>query len=285
MKKSKLPTFICNNAQLKIHVNNQYLTLKEEQKLMSRFVIAARCRPDIDLPGCFGMCKFPVLSKSLFTPDGNLHKCTDKANVADEIYNLQASVMLNDAILNGDSNEQSKVIIFDGMAIVNLIDTKKQKIKTCLEFAHAFVNIIIKESQGFSEVRVIFDRYVASSLKSYTGTTRRTGDPIQYKIHGKSKIGHLETKEFLANKETKNDLTQYLAEKLVTALATVAYAIVFGNTCETNIDINENLFSYNQEKADTGIVLYALDVTQRIRFLSLSSLFPIKMFTYITALL
>ena len=90
MKKSKLPTFICNSAQLKIHVNNQYLTLKEEQKLMSRFVIAARCRPDTDLPGCFSMCKFSVVSKSLFTPDGNLHKCTDKANVADEICNLQA---------------------------------------------------------------------------------------------------------------------------------------------------------------------------------------------------
>ena len=81
------------------------------------------------------------------------------------------------------------------------------------EFAHAFVNIIIKESQGFSEVRVIFDRYVASSLKSYTRTTHRAGDSIQYKIHDKSKIGHLETKEFLANNETKNDLTQYLAEK------------------------------------------------------------------------
>ena len=37
--------------------------------------------------------------------------------------------MLDDAILNGDSNEENKVIIFDGMAIVNLIDVKKQKLK------------------------------------------------------------------------------------------------------------------------------------------------------------
>ena len=107
---------------------------------------------------------------------------------------------------------------------------------------------------SFSKVRVIFDRYVASSLKSYTRITHRAGDSIQYKIHGKSKIGHLERKEFLANNETKNDLTQYL---------TVAYAIVFGNSRKTNIDINENLFSYNQKEADTGIVLHALDVTQR----------------------
>ena len=38
--------------------------------------------------------------------------------------------------------------------------------------------------------------------------------------------------------------------------------IVFGNTCKTNIKINENLFNFNQEEANTGIVLHALDVTQ-----------------------
>ena len=52
----------------------------------------------------------------------------------------------------------------------------------------------------------------------------------------------------------------------MTALGTIAYTIVFGNTCKTNIDINENLFSYNQEEADIGTVLHALDVTQRNSF-------------------
>ena len=81
--------------------------------------------------------------------------------------------------------------------------------------------------QGRSKVSVIFDTHVASSLKSYTRTTPTADDSIQYKIHDKSKIGHLETEEFLGNNETKNDLTQYLAKKLVAALATVAYAIVW----------------------------------------------------------
>ena len=67
----------------------------------------------------------------------------------------------------------------------------------------------------------------------------------------------METQEFLANNETNNDLTQYLAEKLVTALATAAYEIVFGNTCKTNIDINENLLDYNQEE-DTDVFLTLL---------------------------
>ena len=36
MKKTKLPTFISNNVQLKVLVNNQYLILKErkERELM-----------------------------------------------------------------------------------------------------------------------------------------------------------------------------------------------------------------------------------------------------------
>lgn len=68
------------------------------------------------------MFEFSVAPKSFFTLDGNLHKCTNKANVADEIYNLQVSVILDDAILNGDSNEENKGIIFDGMAIANLIE-------------------------------------------------------------------------------------------------------------------------------------------------------------------
>ena len=89
------------------------------------------------MPGYFGIYEFSVVPKPLFTPDGNIQKFTDKASVADEIYNLQASVILDDAILNGESNKENAVNSFDGMAIVNLIDIKKQKIKTCLKFANA----------------------------------------------------------------------------------------------------------------------------------------------------
>ena len=46
----------------------------------------------------------------------------------------------------------------------------------------------IQKQQRFNKVRVIFDRYVASSLKIYTRTTRRAGDLIQYKIHDMNKI-------------------------------------------------------------------------------------------------
>ena len=61
------------------------------------------------------MCEFSVVPKSLCTPDGNLHKCTDIGNVADDIYNPQASAMLGYAILNRESNDTNKVITFGGV--------------------------------------------------------------------------------------------------------------------------------------------------------------------------
>ena len=73
--------------------------------------------------------------------------------------------------------ENESVIIFDGMAVVNRIDIQKQKgiIKTCRDFADVFSKIILKESKGFPEVRVLFDRYDELSLKSKTREYRSSG--------------------------------------------------------------------------------------------------------------
>ena len=67
------------------------------------------------MPGYFGVYEFSVVPKSLFTPDVNLHKCTDIGNVADDICNPQASVMLGYAILNRESNDANKVMTFGGV--------------------------------------------------------------------------------------------------------------------------------------------------------------------------
>ena len=47
------------------------------------------------------------------------------------------------------------------MAVVNRIDIQEQKsiIKIYQDFADVFSKIILKESHGFTEVRVLFDRY------------------------------------------------------------------------------------------------------------------------------
>ena len=75
-----------------------------------------------------------------------------------------------------------KVIVFDRMAVVNEIDIKKMKLKSCSKFASAFVQKLEKEAQGFDQVRVIFDQYTEESFKSGARTGRNGGEIVRYKI-------------------------------------------------------------------------------------------------------
>ena len=92
IKKEKLPTSAKNCAQTKLTIDKQVANIKEERKLMSRFVIAARTHPEIDLPAYFGSYEFSVVPKSLFAlfaTDGCLRLSTDKASIAQELLKLQ----------------------------------------------------------------------------------------------------------------------------------------------------------------------------------------------------
>ena len=161
IKKKKLPTFAKNCAQTKLTIDKQLVNIKEESKLMSRFVIAARAQPEIDLPAYFGSYEISVVPKSLFATDECLRLSTDKASIAQELLKLQQEERNQSTQSVNGSIESNirKVIIFDGMAVVNSVDIKKDKIKTCEEFTTSFINIIKRESLSYNEVRIIFDRY------------------------------------------------------------------------------------------------------------------------------
>ena len=80
----------------------------------------------------------------------------------------------------------------------------------------------------------------------------------------------LETKHFYASVKTKEELTNYLAHKLVTDLEK-ELVIVLERNCLTNLpDLDENLKIYGQEEADTGKVLHAMDVCRRDPFSELT---------------
>ena len=68
----------------------------------------------------------------------------------------------------GDDRRHRKVMIIDGIAVVNRINIKKSKIKNCQEFAESFINIVLHEATGCDEIRVVFDRYIEDSLKAET---------------------------------------------------------------------------------------------------------------------
>ena len=86
--KSKLPTFGSNGKTVTVKIKDQLVQVKEEHKLISRFLIVCRTRHDIDLPSYLGDYEFSVVPRSLFTPDGQLYKSTDKSVILNEIENL-----------------------------------------------------------------------------------------------------------------------------------------------------------------------------------------------------
>ena len=261
MKKEKLDTFTTNNKSVSVTIDKEVIQIKEERTFLNRLLVVSRTRTDIDLPSMLGKYEFLVTPPSLFASDGTLHLEKKKSVLADKLRLLQHDTC-NECF--NVRNESKKVIIIDGMAIVNKIDIKKSNIDNCLTFAINFVNIIQRLSSEFQEARVIFDRYDANSLKNLTRKSRTKNlNIIDYKVMDSTRISHLQTKDFLASLKTKNELTEYLSKKLCENL-TIDYVVVYGASLFTNIsDLNENLKYYSQEEADTGIILHALDASKR----------------------
>ena len=82
-----------------------------------------------------------------------------------------------------------------------------------------------------------------------------------FQTHNVTKIGHLETKQFLSSINTKNE---YVSKRTAHQLEK-DYVIVYGKSCLTNLpDLDQELrTNYIHKEADTGIVLHALDVSKR----------------------
>ena len=56
-------------------------------------------------------------------------------------------------------------IVIDTMAIVNRIDTKKNKVQNCYDFRKCSVSRLQQEADGYHKVKVVFDRYEKSHWK------------------------------------------------------------------------------------------------------------------------
>ena len=112
-------------------------------------------------------------------------------------------------------NEGNKVLIVDGMALVNAIQMKDESsMKNCQEFAEAFIRRLGSEASSYSEVRLIFDRYLTTSLKEKTREKRTAGNEIKFRVSDNTNIA----KQFLSHIDTKAELTTYLSEKALSFL-------------------------------------------------------------------
>lgn len=75
-------------------------------------------------------------------------------------------------------DEPYKILIIDGMAMVNQINFTG--LQTCKDFSNRFIKKLDFSTKDYHEVRLVFDRYVAKSLKSRTRDKRTAGVQIRY---------------------------------------------------------------------------------------------------------
>ena len=125
-----------------------------------------------------------------------------------------------------------------------------------------FSKIILKESQGFPEVHVLFDRYDELSLKCKDCTCRIQ---IQYKIEDDTNIESTTSENFLSHVNTKRGLTKYLNHKIAQVFSASGkqYVVVYNSTAESNIiDFPDELTFHSHEEVDFLVVLDSIDVAK-----------------------
>ena len=118
MSRRKLCTCAHMNTSVEANNGDKIIKLKEERCLLQRFVIAARCRPDLDLKDCIGNYEFGVIPRSLFQSDGSLLLPHDKSKV---MHGREGLISECTEVASTNNGVGRRVILFDGMELVNSI--------------------------------------------------------------------------------------------------------------------------------------------------------------------
>ena len=164
--KEEAPKKKTSNSTIEINAaySGKLVNIKEECGLLQRPIVISRSRPQLDLKECIGTYEFGVVPRSLFASDGTVLFTYDKAKILHHLellvsneqlvthtpametstsvacnnensQEIEASEISPDVAIEGlaglnDTSSKYKVIIIDGMALVNAIP-KTERIKTC----------------------------------------------------------------------------------------------------------------------------------------------------------
>ena len=250
------------NTNVEVNNGDKIIKLKEERGLLRRFVIAARCRPDLDLKDYIGNYEFGVIPRSLFQSDGSLLLPHDKSKV---MHGLEGLISECTEVTPTNNGVGRRVILFDGMELVNSIK-KSPDIETCFDLANVFIKMLVARIEGFEEVHSVFDRYLEVSLKTKMRSkrTHRTSI-IYYHITDSTLIKFISMKELLSDVRTKGELCDYLSEKVLQFSKSNEnklgdFVVTYGIETYGNIEIVENLKRHNHEEADTLLLLHAVSL-------------------------
>ena len=99
-----------------------------------------------------------------------------------------------------------------------------------------FANRIVKISQNYKDMRLVFDRCITCSLKSQTKKKRKSGKQIRYRIADDTNIANISLKQLFSHIATQQQLTVYLSEYVISEFERLGidYVVSYNSSSETN---------------------------------------------------
>ena len=120
-------------------------------------------------------------------------------------------------------------------------------------------------SKGFDQIRLVFDRYLESSLKARARSKRTGGKEVQYKITDETNIEQTPLKDLILHIKTKQDLTIFLAKHIISRFtgSGTNFVVTYDLCSETNLENYPiEMLQHDHEEADTLLILQAIDAAK-----------------------
>ena len=117
----------------------------------------------------------------------------------------------------------------------------------------------------YDEVRLVFDRYINSSLKEKMRRKRTKGKSTYYHVKDTTLIQNIFQKDLISNIKTKAELTAYLAAKTTDhskgpTNKLKKFIVTSGTETKGNTCVPSTLVTHSQEEADTLLLLHELSI-------------------------
>ena len=119
--------------------------------------------------------------------------------------------------------------------------------------------------ENYNEIHLVFDCYdIKISLKTKTHQPHQADRvPVAFQVTDTTHIAHVPFKKILSHVNTKDELTVYLAHKVIThfkyskkVIVATAHQEVLSN------HLNLEYLRSSHEEADTKLILHGLDATK-----------------------
>jgi hypothetical protein len=249
IKKLKLKTFSDLKKVTVIKGTEKEIVLKADNRVFGHMLLIAQNRKlDMQDVLCYPLGPKPW---ALVNADGTLKKTT-KANLSSHLEKQVAFVDLP----NGP-----KATVIDAMGIVQKIHGENL---TFGELSQHILSLVLNDGRDSQRIDVVFDVYTQHSIKSAERASRGSKDSILFR---EIKAGHRikNWKRLLANSESKNRLTKFLAEswkeeEMRKRLGDTSLIVTIGEQCFsiTKDDVEKvHELTSSQEEADTRLALHA----------------------------